>query len=101
MEKKNGIINSGLLQSPLFLFVILVPITTILIGVVAESGPASIVNNTTNVISVSGDVDGGSTIQIGTSGGDGGFLGIPTVIWSAIIAGLATVSAAFIALKKK
>ncbi len=101
-QKKHSTIKSSLLQNPKFLFIVLVPITTLLIGVVAESGPASIVNNTTNVITVEGNVDRGSTVQIGDgSSGDGGFLGIPTAIWSAIIAAIATVSAAFIALKKK
>jgi hypothetical protein len=98
-QKKNGIVSTGILQNPMLLFVALVPITTLLIGVVAESGPASIVNNTTSVINVGGNVDNGATVQIGSFGG--GFLGIPTAIWAAIIAGFATVAAALIALKNK
>lgn len=100
-QQKKGIVNPPLLQNPKTLFIILVPITTLLIGVVAESGPASIVNNTTNVISVGGDIDGGSTVQIGSGGSDGGFIGIPTAIWAAIIAAFATVTAALIALKRE
>jgi len=96
-QKKKGIIRSSILQNPLLLFVVLVPITTVLIGIVAESGPASVVNNTTSVINIGGNV--GGNVQIG--GSDGGLLGIPTAIWAATIAGLATVSAALIALKKE
>jgi len=100
-QQKKGVVNPALFQNPKVLFIVLVPITTLLIGVVAESGPASIVNNTTNVISVAGNVGGGSSVQIGSGGSDGGFLGIPTAIWAAIIAAIATVAAASIALKKK
>jgi len=100
-QKKNLTLSYGLLQNPRLLFISIVPITFLLIGIVAESGPASIVNNTTNVITVDGDVANGSTVQIAGGGGDGGFLGIPTALWSAVIAALSTVAAAFIALKKK
>ncbi len=50
------------------------------------------------ICDLGGNVDGGSTVQIG---GDGGFLGIPTAIWAVFIPALATVAAALIALKKK
>jgi len=98
-QKDNNFIRSNFIQNPIILFIILVPITTLLIGILAESGPISIVNNTHNEINVSGNVSGSSTVQIGVP--DGGFLNIPTVIWAAIIAGLATVAAAFVALKNK
>ena len=98
-QKDNDFIRSGVIQNPALLFIVLVPITTLLIGVLAESGPVSIVNNMHNEINVGGNVDGGSTVQIGTS--EGGLLSMPTAVWAAAITGIATVTAAFIALRKK
>jgi hypothetical protein len=97
--KKIGLVSKSFLQKPEFIFMVCFPLVTLFVGAIAESGPVSIVNNTSNLITVGGSVNGGSIVQAGSGSGEGGFLGIPTAVWSAIISALATVFASLIALR--
>lgn len=101
-QRERGITNPPLLQNPKFLCILLIPITTILIGFVAESGPISIVNKTTNVVFSDWSVRDSSSVHIVFNDNNGGgFLGIPTEVWSALISLLAAIFSAYISTKKQ